>query len=233
MSKKPKKLTKANQGYWDRIKRARSWVGLAQELDSDDQEGVKADPQQLFVLYWVAFNSMYGRVNETDRGGYLRPIDDDAKWFIGQVCHLDSEGRIRSAMEAGSLRRDAKTLLCSHFLLDGYWRHGFTGAVKSKLDDQAEKALAALESDSFEPYLTTLIWGRLRVLRNQIFHGGSTNRDSLNAHTLGPALRIMKALVPAFLEVMEARDDKETDWPKIPYPRWDSPQHPEPKGPRG
>ncbi|MEK7386682.1 MAG: hypothetical protein AABZ83_09565, partial [candidate division NC10 bacterium] len=69
---------KANQGYWDRIKRARSWVGLAQELDSDDQEGVKADPQQLFVLYWVAFNSMYGRVNETDRGGYLRPIDDDA-----------------------------------------------------------------------------------------------------------------------------------------------------------
>lgn len=233
MPKHPRKLTSANQGYWDRVKRARSWVQLAQELEADDGTATPTDPQQMFVLYWIAFNSMYGRVNETERGRYLRPIDDDAKWFIGQILRLDSQGRIRSAIEPESLRKDAENLLSSHFLFDGYWCDGYTGDVRARLGDQAKKAIDTFEEGQLESFLMTLIWGRLRVLRNQIFHGGSTNRDSLNAHTLGPALRIMKALIPTFLDVMEAREDKQTDWPRIPYPRWNSPQHPHPQGPRG
>lgn len=239
MPKHPKKLTNANQGYWDRIKRARSWIERAEELGPENgdsgntRDGSRtSDPQQLFILYWIAFNSLYGRVNESAGGGYLRPVDD-AEWFVNQICHLDSEGRIRSAMEPEAVRKDAKNLLSSHFLFDRYWRDGYTQSVKTSLEEEVEESLMALEHGSLDSYLTRLLWRRLRVLRNQIFHGASTNRDSLNTHTLGPALRIMKVLLPAFLKIMETRADKETDWPKVPYPRWDSPQHPDPRGPRG
>jgi len=223
-----KTLTEANQGYWDRIKRAKSWIECAKEIEAADA----ANPQQLFILYWIAFNSMYGRVKENPSGGYLRRTDD-AEWFIGQICHLDSQGRIGAVLGPKAARKDAENLLPSHFLFDGYWRDGYTGKIKKKIKEHAAGAVAAFEGGSLESYLTTLLWGRLRVLRNQIFHGGSTNRDSFNTHTLGPALRIIKVLLPAFLEVMEARHDKEVEWPKIPYPPWDSPQHPHPRGPRG
>jgi len=70
------------------------------------------------------------------------------------------------------------------------------------------------------------------VLRNQVFHGCSTNRDSLNKDTLDPALEVLGALVRLFLEIMEGRMDKETEWPPIPFPRRDSPQHPKAPGRR-
>jgi len=60
-----KTLTEANQGYWDRIKRAKSWIECAKEIEAADA----ANPQQLFILYWIAFNSMYGRVKKIQVAG--------------------------------------------------------------------------------------------------------------------------------------------------------------------
>jgi len=118
----PKKLTEASRGYWDRIKRAKSWIERAKEVEAGDAP----DSQQLFILYWIAFNSMYGRVNESPSGGYLRRTDD-AEWFIRQICRLDSQGRIGAVLEPKAARKDAENLLSSHFLFDGYWRDGYTG----------------------------------------------------------------------------------------------------------
>jgi hypothetical protein len=76
-----------------------------------------------------------------------------------------------------------------------------------------------------DPFSLPLLRGRVRVLRNQIFHGCSTNRDSLNKDALDPALRVLSVLIPVFIDVMEERVDTENEWPRIPFPRRGSPQH--------
>lgn len=226
MSASTGRLTQDNQGYWDRIKRARSWVSRAQAAESAAVASDDAtDAQELFVMYWIAFNALYGRVNESGHGRYLRPGDDDARWFLRRVCDLDiGTGRIAATMSA--LRKDGHSLLKSRYLSDAYWRDGYTSAVRRQLEEEAAAAEEALDSGDVHNYLVTLLWGRVRVLRNQIFHGCSTNRGSLNKDTIEPALRVLSGLIPVFVDVMEARIDKENDWPCIPFPRRGSPQHP-------
>ena len=94
------------------------------------------------------------------------------------------------------------------------------------MEEEAAAAEEALDSGDLHSYLVSLLWGRVRALRNQIFHGCSTNQGSLNKDALEPALRVLSELIPAFVDVMEARADKENDWPRIPFPRQGSPQHP-------
>ncbi len=220
------RLTQDNQGYWDRIKRARSWVNRAQAAEStEDTGGGTENAQERFIMYWIAFNALYGRVNEIGHGRYLRPGDEDARWFLRRICDLDAGiGRITATISA--VRKDANSLLKSRYLLDAYWREGYSSSVKRQLEEEITKADGALKSGDVNAFLTTLLWGRVRVLRNQIFHGCSTNRDSLNKDTFEPALRVLSKLVPVFVDVMETRVDKENDWPRIPFPRRDSPQHP-------
>lgn len=221
------RLTEDNQGYWDRIKRARSWVNRARALESqaNDAEG-RADSQQLVIMYWIAFNALYGRVNETAHGRYLRPGDDDARWFLRRICELDAgRDRLRSAITV-PVRKQGHALLKSRYLSEAYWREGYSSSVKRDLEEETTSAEEALEASDLHPYLTALLWRRVRVLRNQIFHGCSTNLDSLNEDTVEPALCVLRTLLPLFVEVMEDRVDKESEWPRIPFPRRGSPQHP-------
>ena len=215
------KLTQSNQGYWDRIKRARSWVKRAQALESMAGD---ADSQELFIMYWIGFNALYGRVNETGQGRYLRPGDDDARWFLRRICDLDS-GAVRIEAAISAVRKDALSLLKSRYLSEAYWREGYSPNVKHRLEEETRAAEDALDSGDLYSYLEKLLWRRGRVLRNQIFHGCSTNWDSLNKDALDPALRVLGELIPVFVDVMEARGDKENEWPGIPFPRRGSPQH--------
>lgn len=175
-------------------------------------------------MYWIGFNAWYGRLNETGQGRYLRPGDDDARWFLRRICDLDS-GTARIEAPVSAVRKDAASLLKSRYLTEACWREGYSPTVKRQLEEETTAAEQAVTTGDFHSYLATLLWGRVRVLRNQIFHGCSTNRDSLNKDTLGPALRVLDELIPVFVEVMEARVDKENEWPRIPFPRRGSPQH--------
>jgi hypothetical protein len=106
-----------------------------------------------------------------------------------------------------------------------YWKEGYSPTVKRRLEEETTAAEEALDSGDLYPYLETLLWRRVRVLRNQIFHGCSTNRDSLNKDALDPALRVLNELIPVFVDVMEERVDTENEWPRVPFPRQGSPQH--------
>jgi Apea-like HEPN len=219
------RLTEDNQGYWDRIKRAQSWVKRAQEMESigiDDEN--PSESQIPFITYWIAFNALYGRVNESGNGRYLRLGDDDARWFLRMICDLDAgAGLIESAVAA--IRKEGHALLKSRYLSEKYWRQGYSANLKRQLEEETTAAEDALDSGDPYPYLYTLLWCRVRVLRNQIFHGCSTNRDSLNKDVVEPALRVLSELISLFVKVMENRIDKENEWPRIPFPRRGSPQH--------
>jgi hypothetical protein len=228
-SKKPPHLTEANQGYWDRLKRADSWLKRATAIEENaHRDGEDPPSQDLFICYWIAFNALYGRINDAAGGGrpgrYLRTADDDARWFIARVRDLDSSRRLDAAIS--SIRSaDARSILRSHFLYERYWIHGYS-KVRDELTEEATAAEASLAAGNVEAYLIAL-FRRIRVLRNQIFHGCSTHRDSLNRDTLEPAVRVLAMLIPAFVGVLEARTDKQSEFPKIPFPRRRSPQHPD------
>ncbi len=206
------KLTIHYQGYYDRLHRAESWLERAQTIDDwEDQSGP-------FIFYWIALNALYGR----DKRSRLSE-DDDLAWFLDRICHLDQAERgILAALKAFKLKADR--LLADQFLVEGYWHEGNSSKVKRGIQEEQLKAQQAWDKGKSDQYLT-ILFRRLRVLRNQIFHGCSTDRRSLNKTSLQPAVELLEALVPQFVATLR-KHGKDTDWPPVPYPRKGSPLHP-------
>jgi hypothetical protein len=223
-------VTKAKQGYYDRLQRAKSWVARAEAcatLDWDDDHGQ-------FVFYWIALSALCGAVDPAalDRGrpdkGTRRRVsysDDDPAWFLGKICELDGEGIIRAALEA--VKPQADNLLRDKFLVDLYWRKASPGRAERRWRREHDEAQQRFGDGHLDRYLVSLL-RRMRVLRNQVFHGAATDRISKGKPSVSRAVRVLQSLLPAFLSVAQ-KHGKETEWPLIPYPRRGSPQSPEPK----
>ena len=208
------KLTYKNQGYWDRLHRAESWISRAENLKEQEWD----DYHGPFIFYWIAFNSLYGRHHET------RWVEmDDIDGFLSRLCELDrAHGSLTGILR--DLKPKTDRLLNDKFLSKTYWQEGLSTRFKKKQDKDFEKAQTAYKEEKFDKYLT-ILFERLLVLRNQIFHGCSTDKRSLNKNSLRPALEILEELVPQFLKIFKDHGQG-SDWPKVPYPRSGSPQHP-------
>lgn len=215
----PPKLTCENQGYRDRLGRAESWIKRAknlQEQNCKEQEWEDYDYHGPFIFYWIAFNALYGQHDER------RETDSkDIEKFLKRICKLD-DGSLSQTLSG--IKQKTDRLLKDQFLSKTYWEKGPSSNFKRSQEEDFEKAKTAYDGGKFDGYLT-ILFDRLRVLRNQIFHGCSTDRKSLNKNSLRPALEILEELVPQFWEIFKAHGQK-SDWGKVPYPRKDSPQHP-------
>ena len=213
------KLTYENQGYWDRRKRAEAWIDRAKSL-----KGQKWD-EGPFIFYWIAFNALYGRHHETRKREGKGEIED-ISWFLSRICKLDKgDGSLSLILDDIHIKRKMDSLLNNQFLSKIYWREkGRLRNFKLDLDDDHKKAQIAYERREFDEYLT-IFFNRLLVLRNQIFHGCSTDKSRSNKGSLRPALAILEELVPQFLKIFKSRGQREK-WGKVPYPRSNSPQHP-------
>ena len=209
------KLTYENQGYWDRLHRAESWIDRAKSLKEQEWD------EGPFIFYWVAFNALYGRHRETRKGEI-----EDINWFLSRICKLDKEdGSLSLILDDIHIKRKMDSLLNNQFLSKIYWREkGRLRNFKLDLDDDHKKAQIAYEGRKFDEYLT-ILFDHLLVLRNQIFHGCSTDKSRSNKGSLRPALTILEELVPQFLKVFKDHGQREK-WGKVPYPRSNSPQHP-------
>lgn len=67
-----------------------------------------------------------------------------------------------------------------------------------------------------------IVFDRLYVLRNQILHGGATFANGWGRKHERDGSRIMAALVPAILRIMEEDIGKDADskvWGRVAYPR--------------
>ncbi len=206
------KLTYENQGFWDRLQRAGSWISRSETFQEwDDYHGP-------FISYWIAFNALYGRHDEI-RG---RKDIDDIEWFLSRICELDQEdGSLSRIMSA--IKQKTDRLLRDQFLSEIYWKEGLSSHFKRRQDEDLKEARTAYNQGKLAEYLT-ILFKRLQVLRNQVFHGCSTDKKSLNKNSLRPALEILEELVPHFWKIFKAHGQR-YDWPKVPYPRRDSPHH--------
>lgn len=80
-----------------------------------------------------------------------------------------------------------------------------------------ENARLGLQDEKADKVLVSLL-SRIRVLRNQIFHGCSTSNKGTNRGSLLPCIRVLMIVIPTFLKIMLKRTDHGR-WGELPYPR--------------
>jgi hypothetical protein len=190
-----------------RVYRANSWLRRAGSLAEDDHDG-------RFIFLWIALNALFGQARYRPDGGDPSGEWGDLARFLNQVLQLDqSHRRIPAAL--APLGDPVMELLSLRFLHRRYWIEGDTDSLRCSVKRDRKKAEAAWKGGQPEKCLEEL-FRRLYVLRNQIFHGASTDRSSANRDSLKAAVPVLAALVPVLRSVMRNAITR-SDWGSIPY----------------
>ena len=231
----------ATQGYYDRLRRACSWLAKAKKV---------SDPEAGFVFSWIALNALCAvrpEVFKTDwwkREDRSRPSLDEQQnddqvprelyWFLWRICGLDVDGRVlRSVIEENW--DDADTIVRTRYLMSSFWLWKWQTekdierwATSSERTIKSAIGPATDHEKMYRGLRVVIVW-RLRILRNQLFHGCATDthskRRAAGKSELDAGWRLLSELVWAFLRLMATEAGVRSYWPPIPYPRARSAQH--------
>lgn len=189
-----------------RLRRALSWLEGAERYQDDDDAR--------FIFLWIAFNAAYA-------GEY--GDQELADWkishkFINQLIDLDRERRLSDAVWS-EFSGPIRVLLDNPHVFKPFWDF-HTGRLSEEAwkdrfsQDQtaAKRALAANDTGR----LLVLVFHRLRVLRNQIIHGGATWGSSVNRDQVRDCVAILGKIVP--LVVLILMDNPQEPWGQPSYP---------------
>ena len=185
-----------------RIHRGVSWLAKA-ENQVDDEDAA-------FMFYWVAFNALYGF-----QVRHVSEIDGERSAFQGffqKISLLDSERIIYDEL----WRRfpdSVRVLIRNKYVFQPFWKfhHEIPGNDdwEDKFEKAIEKGYRALENGDTVQILS-IIFDRLYVLRNQVFHGAATYQSSVNRAQIRDATKILAFLLPLFVELM--MDNPSVSW---------------------
>lgn len=204
----------------DRMRRAYAWVERSKKKGTKDIER--------FMFLWVAFNAAYG-----DEGALRDFVDDsDGKKseshrfmvFLRSIVaedESDSLQRIVWKEFSGPIR----VLLDNHYVFQPFWKSVWelnpNDDWKRRFRNEKRRAHRALSrQDTFT--VLSIVFHRLYVLRNQIFHGGTTWPSGFGRDQIRDGSRIMESLIPAIINIMQndiSQDRNSEVWGKVAYPR--------------
>ena len=220
----------------DRRRRADSWLERSEKAASDLRHAKSEHERaglysEQFIFLWIAFNAAYGyeligeNADDDDPPKEWEKFDE----FLAKILRLDKERAIEDIIRrqyAGPIR----ILLENRYVYAKFWkrvRGVSAGANWSKcFEDSRRHSLRALQDGHIHDVLK-VVFSRLYVLRNQVFHGGASFAKGWGAAQVRDGSRIMAALVPKILKIMRSDidEDSESDWGKVAYPRinerWD------------
>lgn len=165
---------------------------------------------------------------------YNDQVPSELEWYLWRICGLDVDRRVLRNVIKDNWG-DVKMILRTRYLMPKYW------AWRTRMEDDFEgwgKSSERTVMDAIGPLLSRektyralceiIVW-RLRVLRNQLFHGCATDthskRRAAGESELDAGWRLLGELVWAFLRLMATEVGRTSYWPPIPYPRARSPQH--------
>ena len=98
----------------------------------------------------------------------------------------------------------------------GYIKGYFNWNWKVKLKNEKRQVQDALRNRNETKYILSILFKRLYVLRNQIFHGGATWQGKLNRQQVKDGASLLSYLMPVLLEIMMLNPDE--NWGEIVYP---------------
>lgn len=161
-----------------------------------------ADLDGAFIFYWIGFNSLYGQDRHRLKPSTVTWERNQAKSrtqdFTAFLHLVERNGKERLDLMFGRLKFQAlvRSLLDDIYLDEGAWRKWAERGLISVRDRQ--QGWVRVSSSRLD---VQRIFRRLYVLRNQIFHGSSTDRSRANRRSLEHGVPVLGAFVEADLMV--------------------------------
>lgn len=197
----------------DRLRRAYSWLRRSETAEIDDEK---------FIFLWIAFNAGYG-VELAEAGD---DATESARFrdFLGEILKRDGEGVIGKLLWE-TYSGPIHILLKNPYVFGPFWKYtrGVVTQWRPQFRAGNRRARKALQENDVHGVLVE-VFLRLYVLRNQIFHGGTTFAEGLGRDQIRDGSNIMASLVPAILEIMREDIEENPDsevWGRVLYPRVD------------
>ncbi len=183
---------KMHQNLSLRVHRALSWLNCSENtLDNDSK----------FIFLWIAFNAVYA-VDLNER--WNRNERQILAQFLNKMIEADIDKQIYEIVWK-EFPASIRGLINNEFLYERYWdykRLEITeeewNLVFSKSKSASLRALGKLDTCK----VLSIIFERLYTLRNQLIHGGSTWKGSVNRDQVRDGSNIMQHLIPTIISIM-------------------------------
>ena len=199
-----------------RQRRMGVWIKHAEDLPED------AFHLQ-FICYWIAFDAAFAQFAKGGGSGIGRMLG-----FLKDVVRTDKNQRIYTILRdrMQNIERISVLRQTSPSFWDrkksevqdpSKWAEHFVD-IRVKEKDRFSLMLS-IQSDDHVFNVLEDLFRRLYVVRNQIFHGGSSGAGSHGKTQVKEGALLLSQLIPCFREIMR----KSADWGPVPFPRLGNP----------
>ena len=193
-----------------RLRRMDVWIKHAENLP-------ETEFHLQFICYWIAFDAAFAQFAKGNNGDGMARMH----CFLRRVADADEDGHIRKIL------KDHRSAIERIFELrqtcPAFWNKNKSKAlhpstwesefVEIKRQEESHLKSAILDRKHVSLALMDL-FNRLNVVRNQIFHGGSSGAHSHGRTQVRLGALLLSNLIPCFRQIMP----KSTDWGAVPFP---------------
>lgn len=190
-----------------RLHRSLSWTERA------DQEA--GDVDAAFIFHWIAFNAAYARDLPESYGTEERALFGE---YFEKIVRFDVNRKIYDAIWS-RFSGPIRLLLNNRYVFQPFWWHHNEPETYGNWEDlfvRGQQTIGRALARQDTGVVLSILFDRLYVLRNQLFHGGATWSSSVNRRQVEDGAQIMAFLVPHFIELM--MDHPDAGWGPPYYP---------------
>ena len=213
MSKHFKQLKKMHRELRDdcfekefniRIHRSLSWLNRAEKENEDSDSK--------FIFLWISLSSAYS----IHLDSYQNHGDEELRSEFFLTLLKNGQDKIHEIIYE-RFSQEVRSILDNEYILNAFWADKDNWEVKLK--NEKREVQDALRNRNGTKYILSILFKRLYVLRNQIFHGGATWQGKLNRQQVKDGASLLSYLMPVLLEIMMLNPDE--NWGEIAYPPTD------------
>jgi len=184
-----------------RIHRSLSWLNRAEQEDKD------IDAK--FIFIWISLNSAYS----IHLDAYKNHGDEELRSEFFLTLLKNGQDEIHEIIYE-RFSQEVRSILDNEFILTSFWADKDNWEVKLK--NEKREVQEALRDRKQTIYILTILFRRLYVLRNQIFHGGATWQGKLNRQQVKDGASLLGYLLPVLLIIM--MENPNDNWGELAYP---------------
>lgn len=202
----------AEMDYDLRIDRAISWLRPAETAMQQDCF------DESFIFYWVAFNSTYAKAKIVSATA-APPERERFGEYFSQILELDAGRRIYDVIW-GRFSENIRRLLMNRYVYGPFWHFSNGDPAYSNWEESfrgSRRVINAALRDKNTGVILNTVFDRLYTLRNQLIHGASKWRSSVNRESVIDGACVMEYLVPVFIDLM-IENSNDIDWGEVLYP---------------
>ena len=184
-----------------------SWIERA------DKEAEDVDAA--FIFHWIAFNAAYARDIPESYGAEERALFGE---YFEKIVRFDVNRKIYDAIWS-RFSGPIRLLLNNKYVFQPFWTHQNQPQRRGNWEDlfsRGQEMIGRALAREDTRLVLSVLFDRLYVLRNQLFHGGATWNSRVNRRQVRDGAQIMAFLVPHLIELM--MDHPDAGWGPPYYP---------------